>query len=132
MKKFLFWTAGIVGGLSILLIVLIIVAVSMDDQSTENKSARASEEAEEKRKGLHCLSAWDGNHDGFETLVKANLKDPNSMDTYGTRITPVNAQGKHTILMDYGARNSFGGMVRGTARGTVDNETCEATLLNVE
>ena len=55
------------------------------------------------------------------------------MTTYETRISPVNtATGKHTILMDYGARNSFGGMVRGTARGTVDNETCEATLLNVE
>ena len=121
-----------VGASAGLLIVLLIVliAVSGDDVATGNEEYRQAKE--EEQKGFHCLSAWDGNHDNFEELVKVNLKDPNSMETYETRISPVNAQGKHTILMDYGARNSFGGMVRSTARGTVDNETCKATLLNVE
>ena len=31
-----------------------------------------------------CFSAWDGNHDGFERLVKAGLNDPNSMEVHGT------------------------------------------------
>ena len=50
------------------------------------------------------------------------------METYKTRISPVNtATGKRAILVDYGVRNSFGAMVRGTAaRGTVNNETCAA------
>ena len=122
---------GVGAGAGLIIVLLIIlVAVSGDDIAEDNEEYRQTKE--EKQKGFHCLSAWDGNHDSFEELVKAKLKDPNSMETYETRISPVNAQGKHTILMDYGARNSFGGMVRGTARGTVDNETCEATLLNVE
>ena len=132
MKKAIFWTAGIVSGLCIVLIIAIIVGVSIDEQSTENKSTRAAEKAEDKRKGFHCLSAWDGHHDGFEALVKANLKDPSSMETHGTKITPVNDLGQHTIIMDFGARNSFGGMVRQEATGWVANETCEATLLSVE
>lgn len=54
------------------------------------------------------------------------------METYETRITPVDANGQHRIFMDFGARNVFGGMVRSEAYGIVDNETCEATLLGIE
>ena len=35
--------------------------------------ARSEQSAEERLKGFHCLSAWDGNHNGFERLVKPLL-----------------------------------------------------------
>ncbi len=54
------------------------------------------------------------------------------METHETRIWPVNSLGRHEVVMDFGARNSFGGMVRRTATGWVDNETCEAELLAVD
>ena len=94
-------------------------------------SADSADSAEDIRNGFHCLSKWDGNHDGFERLVKRQLNDPGSMETFETRITPVDTSGKHVVFMDFGARNGFGGMVRSTARGTVDNETCEVTLLGI-
>ena len=90
------------------------------------------EAAEERQKGFHCLSAWDGNHDGLEDLIKAKLKDPDSMETIETKMTPVDANGNHNIILKYRARNSFGGMVVEQALGIVNNDTCEATLLGVE
>ena len=81
-------------------------------------------------KGFHCLSAWDGNHDGLEALVRDTLNDPGSMETFETRITP-NNNGKHVIRMEFGAKNAFGGVVRHTALGEVDNTTCDAVLVDV-
>ena len=52
--------------------------------SVEQQEAKA----EEERKGFHCLSAWDGNHDGLEGLVRQQLNDPDSMETRETRIAP--------------------------------------------
>ena len=31
-----------------------------------------------------CLSPWDGNHNGFERLVRQHLNDPGSMEPHGT------------------------------------------------
>ena len=54
------------------------------------------------------------------------------MKTYETKIAPVDTlTGKHTLIMDFGARNSFGGMVRNTAVAWIDNESCEAELLSI-
>ncbi len=94
----------------------------------------STEEREEKRKGFHCLSKWDGNHDGLEALVRMQMNDPGSMKTYVTRITPVSEfqQGNHYVEMDFGGKNAFGGMVRHTAHAWVDPDTCEATLLRIE
>ena len=61
-------------------------------------------------------------------LLIAQLNDPGSMKTYRTSIWPVSTDGTHTILVSFGARNSFGGMVRSDAVGSIDNKTCKATL----
>ena len=135
LKKVLIGVGGAIGVIILLIVVIAVIANTGGDSSSKiaQDNEQFRQEQEEKRKGFHCLSAWDGNHDGFEELVKANLKDPGSMETYETRISPVNTTtGQHSIIMDFGARNSFGGMARHTATGWVDNETCEATLLNVE
>lgn len=100
------------------------------------QATRQAEEAIERQKGFHCLSVWDGNHDGFERLVKPMLNDPDSMKTYETRIAPAEegTDGRlgHFIIMEFGATNAFGAMMRSIATGWVDNETCEATLLYIE
>lgn len=100
----------------------ICVAVTGDGKTDE-------ERAHEEKFGLHCLSEWDGNHDGFERLVKPYLNDPDSMETFSTRMGAFGSRPNgHSIIMEFGARNAFGGMVRHTAVGSVDHDSCVATL----
>ena len=48
----------------------------------------------------------------------------------GTLIGPVK-DGRHVIRLEFTAKNAFGGRVRHTAAGYVDNKTCEATLVDI-
>ena len=91
-----------------------------------------AEEEEERRKGFHCLSEWDGNHEGLEVLIQDRLNDPGSMETIETRIAVADAQGDHRIQLDFTAKNTLGGRDRYTAHGWVSQATCEATLTLVE
>ena len=61
-----------------------------------------------------CVSEWDGNHDGFEALIRAQLNDPGSMETHGTYYNGDDSltDNSITIRLNYGARNALGGMVR--------------------
>ena len=102
-------------------------AFSACQPSAEERIEKEKETLEEKRRGFHCLNVWDGHHNGLEGLVRPLLTDPGSMKTYKTLIGPVR-NGQHNITMDFGSRNSFGGMVRMTAKGTVDHRTCKASL----
>jgi TM2 domain-containing membrane protein YozV len=111
---------------AVALIVTCVVAVMGGSESSD------ADKAEEKRKGFHCLSPYDGNHDGLERLIKARLLDPDSMQTIGTRLTPVDANGNHRVFLEYRARNALGGMWVQEAKGSMDNETCEATLLSID
>ena len=121
------------GILRVLAIVTVVALglVACTETST-NQGSGTSDTNEDKRKGFHCLSPWDGNHDGLEALIRDEIRDPNSMETIETRITPVNANGNHTVSLTFRSRNGFGGMVRSTAFGTVDNDTCKATLLTIQ
>ncbi len=64
-----------------------------------------------------CADPWDGNLNGLEALIRAVLNDPGSMETHGTYYFTTDDldDGLVTIKLDYGARNSFGGMVRTSA-----------------
>lgn len=104
-------------------------AAAEEEAKRTAEAARAAERAEDERKGFHCLSGWDGSHRKFTRLVEANLRDPDSFDHMETRVTPVNAEGYHTIQMTYRARNGFGGMNVGTAFGTYANDDCEEVLV---
>lgn len=118
-------------GCGLLLIVGAIFALSTCGESDEEEAARlkqeAVEEAENREKGFHCLSAWDGSHSALVDAVKSSLRDPGSFEHYETRITPENVEGVHILSMEYGARNGFGGMNRETMMAEVDNVTCRAT-----
>ena len=112
----------VVGAVAAIIIIVVVVATL----------SGGGENEEDKRLGFHCLSAWDGHHPDFKDQVKARLKDPDSMEAIGTWISPVDQRGNHNITMEYRARNSFDGMVAARATGLVDNETCEAVVIQVE
>jgi len=107
-----------------------------DAAAVELKRLKAEEEGREaankKRKGFHCLSAWDGSHRGVENYIKDRLKDPDSFEHIETRITPVSPEGTHSLSMKYRAKNGFGGYTVGVAVAVVANEGCHATILSAE
>ncbi len=107
------------------------VAEELRGAEAEVERERAAE-ADEHRRGFHCLSPWDGAHDDFKALVQNMMRNPSSFEHIQTRISPVDADGNHTIIMDYRAENGFGGMNVGVATATVSNATCAATPLTVE
>ena len=100
-----------------------------DAESQVETQTKAAQQAENTRKGFHCLSGWDGSHRGVEKYVKANLRDPDSYGHIETRITPVNNKGEHLLVMKYRAKNGFGGMNVESIVATVKNESCKATIM---
>ena len=72
----------------------------------ERREERQQERQEDRRKGFHCLSPWNGHHDGFERLVRGQLNDPDSLRTDSTAIVPAE-EGVHIIRMEFGAKNAF-------------------------
>ena len=100
------------------------------EETPQERQARAAEKAEDRRKGHHCLSAWDGNHDGLEELIRAQLDDPGSMETTRT-LTGPNKDGKHEIRTFFTAKNVFGGRVRLIGVGEYRNDNCRAMLRRI-
>lgn len=96
------------------------------------EAVRATATATHRHQGFHCLSPWNGQSRQMNSLIKTHLNDPNSMEVHSTRIAP-EVNGTHTVIVDFGAKNALGGVVRNIARGLVDHETCEAlVVLSIE
>jgi hypothetical protein len=96
----------------------------------DNSTAPASdEEVENRRKGFHCLSSWDGSLTALVDTVKESLREPSSFEHIDTRITPVDKKGNHMLLMKYRARNGFGGMNVGQVAAIVKNSDCSFTIV---
>ncbi len=96
-------------------------------------SAEASVEASTSRnQGFHCLSPIDGSHPAIVSAVKRGLRDPRSYEHIETQITPIDASGKHQLMMHYRAANGFGGMTDGVVTATVDPVTCKASVVDAE
>ncbi|MEQ8902969.1 MAG: hypothetical protein RID11_12890 [Roseovarius sp.] len=91
-----------------------------------------AEEAEKKRKGFHCLSAWDGSHANFKRDIEDRMRDPGSFEHISTSVTPVSSSGTHKVFMEYRAKNGFGGMNIGTAMGTFRNSDCSHIVISLE
>ncbi|MBC6443782.1 MAG: hypothetical protein GDA53_11885 [Rhodobacteraceae bacterium] len=94
------------------------------------KAARIAEESEKRRRGFRCLSTWDGSHPHFKRHVRSLIRDPDSFKHMETRVSPVSKNGTHTFWMTCRARNGFGGMNVGKARGTYRNDNCQGFSLS--
>ena len=125
------------GGIVALVVIIAVASTAgsggseSNNQQDQGTSTETAEEQEARRKGFHCLSEWDGHHDGMNELIKAELNDPSSLDVHTTSIGPETG-GFHQLKVDFSARNAFGGMVRHVASGIVDHETCEAGLIGID
>ena len=113
--------------------ILILVSMAVVLLALACNAAAPDPQAQEKREqGFHCLSSWDGQHSGFDDLVRSRLNDPDSMKVIGTQVGRVQVNGQHVIVMEFTAANAFGGRVRHTANGQFDNATCQAKLLSIQ
>lgn len=119
---------GAAGCLVVAALILLVGYCTSSGSSPEETAKEDAAAAEDKKKGFHCLSPWDGSSTQLVTLIKAQLRDPDSFEHDETRITPVDADGMHSIAMDYRAKNGFGGVNRGTAFGEIKNADCSAAL----
>ncbi len=106
-----------------------VLLVSTCSGSEEERAAEEAKAADDRQKGFHCLSAWDGSHREVVNQVKAQLRDPSSFEHTETRISPVDEDGNHQLRMTYRARNGFGGMNVGQAVAAVRQSDCEATVI---
>lgn len=97
----------------------------------EAAKKQAEENEENKRKGFHCLSPWDGSEPDVVEAVKRTLRDPGSFEHVKTTITPVNAKGFHYLIMIYRARNGFGGMNIGRVIAHV-TPGCSVRIVSME
>ncbi len=107
-------------------------AAAKEEAERAEEARIAAEKAETNRKGFHCLSAWDGSMPALERYVEDNLRDPDSYEHIETRIAPVSADGTHTVIMKYRARNGFGGMTIGYASGEITNKGCQLLSATIE
>lgn len=90
-----------------------------------------AEDAARRQKGFHCLNAMDGSSYLFEAAVKKMLRDPESFEHIATYIAP-EKDGRHSISMQYRARNGFGGMNVSSAIGYLDHDSCEASVVTIK
>lgn len=101
-------------------------------QAKIEAAASAKEQAENRHKGFHCLSPWDGSQEGVVEQTKARLRDPDSFQHVETRITPANEAGMHQLIMKFRSRNGFGGMVEGRTIAKVATDGCRAYIVEIE
>lgn len=129
-------TMLMLGSIAVLILAAVICSVGQSggshgggDERRSTPTTRATPDTVAEK----CFSPWDGNHDGMERQIRALLKDPDSMVTHGTYYNGNDdlSDGTMTIRMDYGARNSFGGMVRNNAIGEMNIRNCAVTLLDI-
>ncbi|MBB4255287.1 MULTISPECIES: hypothetical protein [Rhizobium] len=94
------------------------------ERAKQEALAESNKKADDKRKGFHCLSAWDGSNRHLVDAVKESLRDPSSFEHAETKIGPVNEQGLHFITMNFRAKNGFGGTNIESATGIIRQSDC--------
>ena len=107
------------------------IAQAAEEQAEiDEAEAEKADEAEDRRNGFHCLSAWDGSNRSANSQIVAALRDPDSFEHAETRIWPLDEKaGEHGAMITYRARNGFGGMNVERIYARINHESCEARLL---
>jgi hypothetical protein len=98
------------------------------EKSPDEIRSEAQEIAENRDRGLHCLSGWDGSLPALNEAVKNQLRDPDSFEHVDTIISPKGSDDRHDIMMKYRARNGFGGLNVEHVKGTVSNVDCSVRI----
>jgi hypothetical protein len=133
-RKGCLWAIGIFMGVS--LISTLVTPDPVKKSAAESTDAvsqpdqKAVKLLEDRRKGFHCLSEWDGSHKAIVAELKPTLRNPDSFVHVYTEISPVTAQGTHSLTMSYRAENGFGGMSIGTLKAVVMNADCSFVILS--
>lgn len=97
----------------------------------ERRAEEQQASAEERRKGFHCLSGWDGSHRDVKLAVRDQMRNPPSFEHIETRVTPVDDDGMHGLVMRYRAENGFGGMTDGIATARYSSADCTFSRLDL-
>ena len=121
-------------GCSIALVAVLGIAIvgswSDGDKNRAADVKSSAVDAEQRQKGFHCLSQWDGSNRSTVQQVKATLRNPDSFEHIETKITPLDrATGEHHLAMKYRAQNGFGGMNVEQVYARINNGTCDARIL---
>lgn len=103
-------------------------AKEMQSSTDAADATPSGDSAEDRRKGFHCLSKWDGSNRSAVDQIKAGLRDPDSFEHIETRIYPLD-KGEHGALVSYRARNGFGGLNVEKMYARINSASCEARLL---
>jgi predicted nucleic acid-binding Zn ribbon protein len=120
---------SMLGGFAVLVIILLAIGTCSSSDDADPKAV--AEKAEDKRMGRQCLSPWDGANRSFVDAVKSQLRDPDSFEHESTRLAPVE-NGKHAAVMQYRAKNGFGGYNRAIAVGDINAADCSATVDTID
>jgi hypothetical protein len=100
-------------------------------EAAKEAKEKAAKAADDRQQGLHCLLPYLGYSTKFVDAVKQRLRDPDSFEHDKTMIAPAGPDGSHPIIMEYRAKNGFGGMNRSIAVGKLDHGTCEVVSVVV-
>ena len=99
--------------------------------------APSSTGAEASRSGADCIGP-DGSIPALSKQIQQKLNDPNSLEVHGTRVMKTTSSNSpalkefELVLIDYGARNSFGGMVRNEALGVLIPRICTGIIFSLD
>lgn len=119
------------------LFLIFVNAVMIDDKAPNpvDKNveilAEKQKEREQRERGFHCLSSWDGANEDVIQHLKRQLKDPSSFEHIETRIAPINERGAHALIMSYRAKNSFGAYDAGTVVASLRNWNCKIETISI-
>ena len=78
---------------AIVIIVMVFNFIFSDSEDNRGKQEISDKEQQEREKGFHCLSGWNGSHREFVRQTKRMMKDPRSFDHIETRVSPRNSLG---------------------------------------
>ena len=111
--------------------ILLVFVVSLFLMQYKNKESKAlvnaDRQQEKRQKGLHCVAG--GQNLAVEKLIKGALRDPGSFQHINTTIASVDDHGKHFLIMEYRAKNGFGGYNPGSVAAQVYQSNCEVAKI---
>jgi hypothetical protein len=107
-------TAGCIVSLVVLILFVWMISVATDDGAPP--LTKTQQDSADRREYIEkAFSSWDGSHHELVKYVKGDLNDPESFEHDNTVFWDL--KDTVVIMMQYRAKNAFGGVIRGGAKG---------------